>query len=119
MADPEVVETILRLSGYVDIAFEQTDALVSLGATVEDAMAFQLSLGPAAAIFREGGDLATEKRPVIEAEMRNALATARPARRRLHGDQLLGRHRPARLTRTTTKPRQVHDPPGLRRRRYG
>ena len=79
MADPEVVETILRLSGYVDIEFEQTDALASLGATVEEAMDFQLSLGPAAAIFREGGALAAEKRPAIEAEMREVLqAHARP-----------------------------------------
>jgi SAM-dependent methyltransferase len=79
MADPEVVETILRLSGYVDIAFEQTDALTPVGATVADAMDFQLSLGPAAAIFREGGDLAAEKRPAIEAELREVLeAHARP-----------------------------------------
>jgi SAM-dependent methyltransferase len=79
MADPEVVETILRLSGYVDIEFEQTDALASLGATVEEAMDFQLSLGPAAAIFREGGALAAERRPAIEAEMREVLqAHARP-----------------------------------------
>ncbi len=79
MADPEVVETILRLSGYVDIAFEQTDVLAWQGATIEEAMDFQLSLGPAAAIFREGGDLATRKRPAIEAEMREVLAAhARP-----------------------------------------
>ena len=79
MADPEVVETILRLAGYVDIAFEQTDALACIGATVEDAMAFQLSLGPAAAIFREGGDVAAQQRPAIEAEMHEVLAAhARP-----------------------------------------
>ncbi len=79
MADPDVVEMILRRSGYVDIRFEQTDVLVSQGATIEEAMAFQLSLGPAAAIFREAGDLAVEKRPVIEAEMRAVLgAHARP-----------------------------------------
>lgn len=79
MADPEVVETILRLAGYVDIRFEQTDVLASQGATIEEAMAFQLSLGPAAAIFREGGDLAVQKRPVIEEEMREVLgAHARP-----------------------------------------
>lgn len=79
MADPEVVEMILGLSGYVDIRFEQTDVLASQGATIEEAMAFQLSLGPAAAIFREGGDLAVEKRPLIEAELREVLgAHARP-----------------------------------------
>ncbi len=74
MADPEVVETILRLAGYVDIAFEQTDALSCVGATVEDAMAFQLQLGPAAAIFREGGEMTAQKRPAIEAELRALLA---------------------------------------------
>jgi SAM-dependent methyltransferase len=79
MADPAVVETILRLAGYVDIGFEQVDVLAKVGSTVEEAMSFQLSLGPAAAIFREGGDLAEEKRPAIEAEMREVLgAHARP-----------------------------------------
>jgi SAM-dependent methyltransferase len=73
MADPDVVETILRLAGYVDIAFEQTDVLANVGKTVDEAMQFQLSLGPAAAIFREGGDLAAAKRPTIEAEMREVL----------------------------------------------
>lgn len=79
MADPVVVETILRIAGYEEISFQQTDVLANVGPTVEDAMAFQLSLGPAAAIFREGGDLAIEKRPAIEAEMREVLQRhARP-----------------------------------------
>ena len=73
MADPAVVETILRIAGYVDIAFEQTDVLARIGSSVDEAMAFQLAIGPAAAIFREGGELATEKRPVIEAEIREVL----------------------------------------------
>jgi len=73
MADPTVVETILRIAGYIDIAFEQTDVLARVGRDVEEAMSFQLSLGPAAAIFREGGELAVEKRPAIEAEMPEVL----------------------------------------------
>ena len=73
MADPTVVETILRIAGYVEIGFEQTDVLAKVGRTVEEAMSFQLSLGPAAAIFREGGELADRMRPAIEAEMREVL----------------------------------------------
>ena len=73
MADPTVVETILRIAGYVEIGFEQTNVLAKMGRTVEEAMSFQLSLGPAAAIFREGGELADRMRPAIEAEMREVL----------------------------------------------
>ena len=79
MADPEVVTAILTSAGYRDITFERTQVSACIGATVDDAMAFQLSLGPAAEIFRDAPEEAKLKRDVIEAELRDALAgNARP-----------------------------------------
>ncbi len=74
MADPEVVQAILLKAGYEDVAFEQTDAVVRAGASIDEAVEFQLSLGPAAEIFRDGGDQSEHLRPAIEADMRAVLA---------------------------------------------
>ena len=79
MADPGTVTTILTSAGYCDIGFEQTDATVCVGATVDDVIAFQLKLGPAAEIFRDAPEEAEVKRGVIEAELRAAIEPhARP-----------------------------------------
>jgi ubiquinone/menaquinone biosynthesis C-methylase UbiE len=79
MAEPEVVTAILTSAGYRDVQFEQTDATVCVGATIEDAMAFQLSLGPAGEIFRDAPEEAELKRDLIEGELRDVLGQyARP-----------------------------------------
>lgn len=73
MADPDVVSAILTSAGYRDIAFEQTDANVRIGETIDDALAFQLSIGPAAEIYREAPAEAAAKRGAIEADLRQVL----------------------------------------------
>jgi ubiquinone/menaquinone biosynthesis C-methylase UbiE len=47
MADAEVVSMQLKLAGYADCEFERVDAPLAVGRDVEDAVAFQLALGPA------------------------------------------------------------------------
>jgi SAM-dependent methyltransferase len=74
MADPEVVATQLRLAGYADIGFERVDAALTIGRDVDDAVAFQLALGPAGEVYREAGASAARHRPAIEAELRTELA---------------------------------------------
>jgi ubiquinone/menaquinone biosynthesis C-methylase UbiE len=79
MADPGTVTAILTNAGYHEIAFEQTDATVCVGATVDDAIAFQLKLGPAAEIFRDAPEEAAAKRDAVEADLRAAIEPyARP-----------------------------------------
>jgi SAM-dependent methyltransferase len=73
MADPDTLTAILTSAGYRNISFEQTDANVCVGASVDEALAFQLSLGPAAEIFRDAPEEAAAKRDVIEAELRSVL----------------------------------------------
>ncbi|QOC22643.1 class I SAM-dependent methyltransferase [Wenzhouxiangella sp. AB-CW3] len=74
MANPEVVTKQLEIAGFGDIEFERTDGPVTVGDSVENAMQFQLALGPAGEVFREAGELAEAKRPEIEQALRDALA---------------------------------------------
>ncbi len=55
MADPSVVTAQLQAAGFEEPAFERTDGPVMVGSTAEQAMQFQLALGPAGEVFREAG----------------------------------------------------------------
>ncbi len=70
---------ILTGAGFADVAFERTDARVRVGATVDDAVAYQLALGPASSIIREAGDEGRAKRAAIAADLHAAIERyARP-----------------------------------------
>ncbi|SMH51185.1 class I SAM-dependent methyltransferase [Maritimibacter sp. HL-12] len=80
MSDEATVRKMMEVAGYTDIAFERVDAPVRVGDDVEDAIAFQLAIGPAGEVFREAGDLAEVRRPEIEAALAKAIdAQARDA----------------------------------------
>ncbi len=74
MASPDVVGAQLKAAGFEDPRFERVDGDVMVGATVDQALDFQLALGPAGEIFREAGALAEKRRPEIEAGLRAELA---------------------------------------------
>lgn len=74
MEDQETVSKMMEIAGYTDIRFERVDAPVLVGASVEDAINFQLALGPAGEVFREAGEEAEGKRPEIEAALAEAIA---------------------------------------------
>ena len=74
MANPEVVTAQLKAAGFVDAAFERIDGPVMIGRDVDQAVDFQLALGPAGEIFREAGALAETRRDEIDAALRRELA---------------------------------------------
>ena len=74
MADTEVVTRQLEIAGYEAIVFEQVDAKVLVGNDLEDAVAFQLAIGPAGEVYREAGRLAETRRDDIVAALKTALA---------------------------------------------
>jgi hypothetical protein len=74
MADTTVVTKQLEIAGYTDIAFEQVDAQVFVGNDLDDAVAFQLAIGPAGEVYREAGKLAEERHDDIAAALRTQLA---------------------------------------------
>jgi ubiquinone/menaquinone biosynthesis C-methylase UbiE len=74
MADPQTVTKQLEIAGYTKIEFERIDAPVLVGANVDDAVAFQLALGPAGEVYREAGEKAVKRHDEIAAALKAALA---------------------------------------------
>ena len=73
MADTSVVTKQLEIAGYKDIEFRQIDAQVFVGKDLEDAVGFQLAIGPAGEVYREAGKLAEERHEQIAAALRAQL----------------------------------------------
>jgi ubiquinone/menaquinone biosynthesis C-methylase UbiE len=74
MADTEVVTKQLEIAGYKDIKFEQIDAQVFVGKDLDDAVAFQLAIGPAGEVYREAGDQAEKLHDEIAKRLKAELA---------------------------------------------
>jgi len=74
MASTALVTAQLKAAGFDDITFDRTDGPVMVGSSVEEAMQFQLALGPAGEVFREAGEQAERRRTEIEAALRDELA---------------------------------------------
>lgn len=74
MSNPDVVTKQLEIAGFSDIDFKRIDGPVTVGDSVENAMQFQLALGPAGEVFREAGELAEARRSEIEQALREVLA---------------------------------------------
>ena len=73
MADAATVRKMMEIAGYTDITFEQIDAQVIIGHNVQDAIDFQLAIGPAGEVFREAGAEGESKRPQIEDALAEAI----------------------------------------------
>ncbi len=74
MADTGVVTKQLEIAGYKDIQFERIDAQVFVGKDLDDAVAFQLALGPAGEVYREAGKLAEDRHDEIAQALKAQLA---------------------------------------------
>ena len=73
MADQEMVTKMMEIAGYKEITFRRVDAPVLIGRSVQDAINFQLALGPAGEVFREAGAVAEAKRREIEVALAEAI----------------------------------------------
>jgi hypothetical protein len=79
MADPEVVTRQLRIAGYSEVRFEQIDAEVLVGRDLDEAVAFQLAIGPAGEVYREAGKAAEQLHRTLVAALKDELRPyARP-----------------------------------------
>ena len=74
MSNPEQVGKQLEIAGFEGIDWERNDGPVAVGDSVQDAVNFQLALGPAGEIFREAGTAAEEQRDEIARALGEALA---------------------------------------------
>jgi ubiquinone/menaquinone biosynthesis C-methylase UbiE len=73
MSDEETVTAMMKAAGYEGIEFRRVDAPVLVGRDIQDAIDFQLAIGPAGEVFREAGAEAEDKRRVIEAALAKAI----------------------------------------------
>lgn len=77
MADQRIVMRLLEGAGYNQISFERIDADVLVGRDLDEAVEFQLALGPAGEVYREAGDEAIRKQArvteVLKAELEQYL----------------------------------------------
>jgi hypothetical protein len=79
MADTEVVTQQLRIAGYSNVKFERIDAKVMVGRDVDEAVAFQLAIGPAGEVYREAGGEAERYHDRVVAALKEELSQfARP-----------------------------------------
>ena len=73
MSDESIARAMMTAAGYEQIEFRRVDAPVLVGKDVEDAIAFQLAIGPAGEVFREAGAQAEQRRVQIEAALAEAI----------------------------------------------
>jgi ubiquinone/menaquinone biosynthesis C-methylase UbiE len=79
MTDTEVVTKQLQIAGYTDAQFERIDAEVFVGRDLDEAVAFQLAIGPAGEVYREAGKLAERRHDELVAALKAELkAFVRP-----------------------------------------
>jgi ubiquinone/menaquinone biosynthesis C-methylase UbiE len=73
MTDVEAVTRQLQIAGYTDARFERIDAEVLVGRDLDEAVAFQLAIGPAGEVYREAGKLAERRHDELVAALKGEL----------------------------------------------
>jgi ubiquinone/menaquinone biosynthesis C-methylase UbiE len=73
MTDTGAVTQQLRIAGYSDARFERIDAEVLVGRDLDEAIAFQLAIGPAGEVYREAGKEAERLHEKLVAALKDEL----------------------------------------------
>lgn len=74
MANADTLSAMLLSAGFGEVAFERVDLPYKLGSTLEEAIDFNLALGPAAEAIRLAGENGAKMRPQLSELLRGALA---------------------------------------------
>jgi len=74
MANADTVTDVLVHAGFEDVRLARQDLPYKIGNDLEQAVAFNMALGPAAEVLRMWGNRVDEIRPRIAADLREALA---------------------------------------------
>ncbi len=73
MTDTDAVIKQLQIAGYIDARFERIDAEVFVGRDLDEAVAFQLAIGPAGEVYREAGKQAERRHDELVAALQAEL----------------------------------------------
>jgi SAM-dependent methyltransferase len=74
MAGADTTSDILLGAGFEEVELRRNDQPIMIGHDIDQAIAFNLALGPAGEVIRLSGSDADQVRPQIEADLRKALA---------------------------------------------
>jgi ubiquinone/menaquinone biosynthesis C-methylase UbiE len=74
MANADTLSQMLLSADFADVAFERVDLLLKIGNTMDEAIEFNLALGPAAEAVRLAGDDGDAMRPQLAGLLREALS---------------------------------------------
>ncbi len=80
MANEDTTRAQMEAAGFTDITFRRIDAKVLVGRDIDEAIAFQLAIGPAGETFREAGPLAEARRGEIEAALADLFTSVETTR---------------------------------------
>ena len=70
MADEETVRGMLKVAGFTQVElFRRIDAEICVGTSVEEAIDYQILVGPSGEIVREAGPEGQKQLPLIRAEL--------------------------------------------------
>jgi SAM-dependent methyltransferase len=72
MADRDTDERILAAAGFEDVRIVQQDAQLCVGRTLQEAVDYQVRVGPAGYVIREAGARGERAMPAIRAELSKA-----------------------------------------------
>lgn len=74
MANADTVTEQLQIAGFEEVAVQRSDLPLKIGDDLEQAIEFNMALGPAGEVLRLWGDRVDEIRPEIASRLREALA---------------------------------------------
>jgi hypothetical protein len=74
MANADTVTEQLKLAGFEQISLRRSDLPLKIGTDLDQAIEFNMALGPAGEVLRLWGERVDEVRPQIAAELREVLA---------------------------------------------
>ena len=74
MANADTVAEQLTIAGFTDIGFERCDIPYRIGADVDEAISYNMAIGPAGEAIRLAGAQADAMRPQVESALRDALS---------------------------------------------
>lgn len=74
LANEETARGMLKAAGFENIElFKRNDADVCIGTSMEEAIDFQILVGPSGEIIREAAELGQEKLPEVREDMKNSM----------------------------------------------
>ena len=74
MANADTVSDMVKFAGYEDIALARCDLPFKIGNNLDQAVAYNMAIGPGAEILRLWGDRVEEIRPTIQGALHEGLA---------------------------------------------